>query len=636
MSLLTLENIHKEYRNNKVLNGVSLRVERGERLSLIGPNGAGKTTLIRIALGMEKCDEGNVILTNNIKVGYISQGIMDVSEGIQLEDKKAFYHDKTRCLEIRMRELEKQMALGLDQYSQEEYAKLMKSYSRLVQEYEAMDGYIIEARIKATLLGLGLPEEALDIPLSSLSGGEKMRVSIARLLLEEPDLLILDEPTNHLDIHATEWLEGFLKKFDGGALIISHDRFFLDQVSTRIAELENGVITERSGSYTSFMEQKDLMREFASREQFRLRQEIKSQNLLIQEFKSKGKVKAFKSRTKVKERLQNELEQKVGSFKEEHHLKNRNNLRLSFGAAKHVSAEIAKAEGLQKSFGDKVLFDDMSFLIRGRESVGIIGSNGSGKTTLLNILTGKDVDYQGVAKLGEWVRYAFLGQEISFNSQENTIREEVLSRVEMAEPELLKYLSGYQFYGDDLNKRLEVLSGGERVRLYFACMMLKEQDCFIMDEPTNHLDVDARTSLENALKRFNGTVIAVSHDRYFLTHCVNRILEISGGKIVSYNGNYLAYKQMKMLKAVEKTDNNENSKLKPKGSKKDASDDNIHQPDRIQIENSIFEIEHKMRGLEASFGQSTPHEKYTEYTLLQNEAERLYALWEGLEDEVGK
>ena len=497
MSLLTLENIHKEYRNNKVLNGVSLRVERGERLSLIGPNGTGKTTLIRIALGKEKCDAGNVILTNNIKVGYISQNMTDTLENIHQEDKKAFYHDKTRSLEIRMRELESRMALGQDSYSPEEYERLMKSYSRLVQEYEAMDGYIIEARIKATLLGLGLPEEALDIPVSCLSGGEKMRVAIARLLLEEPDLLILDEPTNHLDIHATEWLEGFLKKFDGGALIISHDRFFLDQVSTRIAELENGLITERSGSYTSFMEQKNIMREFASREQFRLRQEIKSQNLLIQEFKSKGKVKAFKSRTKVKERLQNELEQKVGSFKEEQHLKKRNNLRLSFGAAKHVSAEIAKAEGLRKSFGDKALFDDMSFLIRGRERVGIIGNNGSGKTTLLNILTGKDVDYQGVAKLGEWVRYAFLGQEISFNSQEFTIREEILSRVEMTEPELLKYLSGYQFYGDDLNKKLEVLSGGERVRLYFACMMLKEQDCFIMDEPTNHLDIDARTSLEN-------------------------------------------------------------------------------------------------------------------------------------------
>lgn len=614
-----------------MLKGVSLRVERGERLSLIGPNGSGKTTLVRIALGIEKCDIGKVIIANNIKVGYISQNIMDSAEDINLDEKKAFFHEKTRSLETKIRELEGQLALGLDRYSPEEYDKLMKSYSRHVEEYEALDGYTVESRIKATLLGLGLPEEALDTPLSCLSGGEKMRVAIARLLLEEPDLLILDEPTNHLDINATEWLEGFLKKFDGGALIISHDRFFLDQVSTRIAELENGVIAERSGSYTSFMEQKNIMKEFASREQFRLRQEIKSQNLLIQELKGKGKVKAYKSRTKVKQRLQDELEQKVDSFKLEKHLIKRNTLKLSLGSAKHVSAEIAKAEGLKKSFENKVLFDDMNFLIRGKERVGIVGDNGTGKTTLLNILIGQDEEYEGIAKLGEWVKYAFLGQEISFNSSEPTLREEILSRVEMTETQVLDYLSKYQFYGDDLNKKVAVLSGGERVRLYFACMMLSEQDCFLMDEPTNHLDIDARTSLEKALKHFNGTVIAVSHDRYFLTHCVNRILEITNGKIVSYNGNYLNYKQMKLLNAAEK----ESNKNKPEEKRKyisNAIGNKIQQHNRLQIESSIYDLEHKLRELEAAFGQSTPPERYNEYHQLQNELEEFYAQWESIED----
>lgn len=635
MSLLTLENICKEYRNKAVLQDVSLRVERGERLSLIGPNGSGKTTLVRIALGMEKCDKGNVIIAQNIKVGYISQDMADMSGSMDGVDKKAFFYEKTHGLEVRIKELEGQMALGLERYSPEEYERLMKTYSRLVNEYEALDGYTIEAKIKATLLGLGLPEEALDIPLSCLSGGEKMRVAIARLLLEEPDLLILDEPTNHLDIDATEWLEGFLKKFSGGALIISHDRFFLDQVSTRIAELENGLITERGGSYTAFMEQKNIMREYASREQFRLRQEIKSQNLLIQALKSKGKVKAFKSRIKAKERLEEELESKVGSFKEEKHLKKRNDLKLSLGSAKHISAEIAKADGLKKCFENKILFDGANFLIRGREHVGIVGNNGSGKTTLLNILTGKDTNYEGVAKLGGWVKYAFLGQEISFSSHENTIREEILGRVEMAEPEVLDYLSHYQFYGDDLNKKVEVLSGGEKVRLYFACMMLDAPDCFIMDEPTNHLDIDARNALENALKRFNGTVIAVSHDRYFLTHCVNRILEISRGKIVAYDGNYMTYRQIKMAKELEKTAGRDNAAMNNGRKKTGAkiSENKLKQPDRAQIESTIFEREQKLKEIEASFDKATPPEKYTEYNLLLNEVERLYALWESMDEQ---
>lgn len=632
MSLLVLENIYKEYRNKTVLNDVSLRVERGERLCLTGPNGSGKTTLVRIALDMETADRGNVVIAQNIKVGYIAQDMVDMTGGMGGAESKAFFHEKTRLLEGRIKELERQMALGPERNSREDYERLMKSYSRLVDEYEALDGYTIEARIKATLLGLGLPEEALDIPVNCLSGGERMRVAIARLLLEEPDLLILDEPTNHLDINATECLEEFLKKFAGGTLIISHDRYFLDQVATRIAELENGHVTEMSGSYTSFVEQKSIMKEFAAREQFRLKQEIKSENLLIQELKSHRKIKAFKSRMKMKERLEVELEQKVGSFKDEKHLRKRNELKLSLGAAKHISAEIAKAEGLRKAFDGKMLFDGASFLVRGREHVGIVGKNGCGKTTLLNILTGKDEDFDGVARLGSWVKYAFLGQEINFARPQNTIREELLDRVEMTEPEVLDYLARYQFYGDDLNKNIEVLSGGERIRLYLACILLDRPDCLIMDEPTNHLDIDARNSLENALKRFNGTVIAVSHDRYFLTHCVNRILEISDGKIVSCEGNYLAYRQSKMAKDMGKTAGQYKAAAKADRKKSGPKPaDNAQKPDRTQIESTIFELEKKLKAMEASFDKNTPPEKYTEYNELLLEAERQYGLWESIE-----
>lgn len=644
MSLLTLENIVKEYRNRTVLNGASLRVEKGERLALTGPNGSGKTTLIRIALGLEQCDGGNVIIARGTRTGYLSQELagMDAAAG---ENETAVHYDKIVRLEKKLRELEKQLerASGNAPAADIDCAKLLDEYSRLQERFEAMDGYSIEARIKATLLGLGLKPEALSTPVSSLSGGEKMRVAIARLLLEEPDLLILDEPTNHLDIQATEWLEGFLKKFGGGALFVSHDRYFLDQVATRVAELEDGGIIERSGSYSTFVEQKERMREFALKEQDRLEREIavgekKARTLKGESGHRTRNISAWKSREKMVGRLKERLNENREGTMASRHLHKTKAPRVVFKGVKHVSAEIAKAENLKKTFGTSVLFDNINFLIRGGERVGLIGPNGCGKTTLLNILLGEDRDFEGYARLGQWVRHAYLGQEIYFEDECRSILEELLAVKEMPDRDARNFLAGFQFYGDDLNKKIEVLSGGERVRLYLACIILREPDCLILDEPTNHLDIAARNAVESALAEFRGTMVAVSHDRYFLTRCVNRILEFDGGSIKNYDGNYEFYKKARDSTAPTEHGTASGDGLSRSGKRKyvlqepaEAAD--IQGIDRRKVETDISRLEERLKELEAGFGEGAPVGIYSEYESAAQELQKLYDLWEQAEDE---
>lgn len=640
MSLLTLENILKEYENRTLLDNVSLRVERGERLALTGPNGSGKTTLIRIAMGLEKFDGGKVVIAKGTKTGYLTQGLLEFCNAVTEAGETAVHYEKISRMERKLRGLEKQMESISGEMQPEAYKRLLEEYSKLLNRYEGMNGYTIELKIKTILLGLGLKEEALSVSVSKLSGGEKMRVAMARLLIEEPDLLILDEPTNHLDIQATEWLEGFLRKFAGGVLFVSHDRYFLDQVATRVAELDNGGITERSGSYSVFIEQKNRMREFAVKEQKRLEMQIrvaeeKALSLKGQSNHRTRNISAWKSRMKMVERLKEDLNKNTEDFKRREHLNKTFAPRIVFKNVKHVSSEIAKAEGLKKSFGDLVLFSGVDFLIRGGERVGIIGSNGCGKTTLLNILLGSDKDFEGYARLGHWVRYAYLGQDIDFIDENRTILEETISWREMPEPQARDYLSGFQFYGGDVYKCIDILSGGERVRLYLACIMLMEPDCLIMDEPTNHLDVVARDAVEKALTGFKGTVIAVSHDRYFLTKCINRIMEINEGKMYIYQGNYEFYRQVKTgnvpyinadgKSSIDKSRIGAVSKSLP-GSVTGAK--TPEKPDRENIEIDIIRLEDKLKELENSFGKETPADVYREYESIANELKGLYAMWE--------
>lgn len=640
MSLLVFENIVKEYNKRVLLDKVNLRVERGERLALVGPNGAGKTTLLKIAMGLEECDLGKVIVARGAKVGYLSQDVKYVKGGDESSCETALFFEEVSRLEQKIREIEKQLEEKREESSSGDYQKLIDNYTKLLNRYEAMDGYTIETKIKKIMLGLGLRTEALTIPIDRLSGGEKMRVAMARILLEEPDLLILDEPTNHLDIQAAEWLEDFLKRFEGGVLVVSHDRYFLDQVATRVAELEEGSITERSGNYTTFFEQKHKMREYVIKEQKKLRWKLREANELIQELKSKGKAKTYKSREIASNKLKSEVNEKLGSLRKSEHLHRQEAPKVAFKKIKHVSKDIVRVEKLKKCFGSVVLFDSASFHIRGGGNVGIIGPNGCGKTTLISILTGVDTEYEGTARLGEWVKYSYLGQEITFEDETRTVMGEIITKKEMTEAEGRHLLGRFQFYGDDVYKSISVLSGGEKVRLYLACIMLEDADCLIMDEPTNHLDVPARDALETAIRDFKGTVIAISHDRYFLTHCVNKILALEEGKVKVYEGNYEVYKQQKGLETEEKKASEElkayksknctNSSMNNKGEVLKNSTDSKKKKvlSGKRLEEDIMELEQKAKELEESFNAETTAEIYREYDTYLSKINELYNLWE--------
>lgn len=632
--LLSLENIVKEYGNRIVLDNVNLRVHKGERLALVGSNGSGKTTIMKIVMGLESADSGKVIIAKRTKMGYLSQDLRELECGDTF-GKTAMDYEKVAKIELQLRELEKEMADPALQADPGAAEQVMNKYSRLVQRYEGLDGYSIEAKIKAILLGLGLRKEALTLPLTQLSGGEKMRVALARILLEEPDLLMLDEPTNHLDIQATEWLEGFLQRFGGGVLLVSHDRYFLDQITTRVAEIENGTIAIKSGNYSMYMEQKALQVDFINKERKRLKREISEATQLTQQLKSMRRISAAKSRAKTVERLRSELTERVGKVALKEHLHQVSGPKIAFTQAKHVSAEVARADRLSKRYGEVVLFSGASFLIRGGERIGIIGPNGCGKTTLLNILLGKDDEYEGFAQLGPWVKYGFVGQRIVFDDQNRTIKQELLCKKEMKDSEARDYLSRFQFYGDEVDKRIEVLSGGEKVRLLLACIMLDKPDCLIMDEPTNHLDMPARDALESALLEFHGTVIAVSHDRYFLNRCVERILEIADGKTNSYLGNYDAYKCEKLAKQTQEavTDQPAHSRSRVKEQQERKAPCDTERKDAIMaIEAKIMCLEEELENLKTSISadQGVDYEVYEEYGKLAAEIERLYKAWESL------
>jgi ATP-binding cassette subfamily F protein 3 len=637
MSLLILENIVKEYGNQLVLDGVSLRVERGERLALVGPNGAGKTTLLKIAMGLEDCDRGKVIIARNIKIGHISQDLQEVKSP-EAGEHTALHYEKVYKMERQLRVLEEEISRGAGKLAPEAQKRLMDQYARLLVKFEAMDGYTVETKIKKILLGLGLRQESLDTPVSKLSGGEKMRVSVARVLLEEPDLLILDEPTNHLDIYATEWFERFLKKFKGGILFVSHDRYFLDRVATRVAELEQGSIYVKSGNYSRFVAHKQQMREYVLSEEKRLRWSIRNASEVVQGLKSRRNKKAADSRQKQVDKLNEELKGTLSEIKKYQHLYRDTGPRIKFKKEGHISRNIAWAENLRKSFGDLILFEGAAFQIYGGERVGIIGPNGCGKTTLINMLLGHDQDFTGELKLGSWVNYSYMGQEVLFENDSLTVLQLIMSKKQMQEGEAREYLARFEFYGDEINKTIQVLSGGERVRLYLACVMLEDADCLILDEPTNHLDMAARDAFEKALQEFRGTIIAVTHDRYFLSSCVNKILEIENRQINTYTGNYDLYRDFKFGKEEEgeeeapqsKKADYEAEKARRNEEAKARAREQQLEKERKEIEARIMSLEAKVKEMEESFGEDTPREAYAEYGNLLAEIEDLYSRWDEL------
>ncbi len=627
MGLINFQGITKTYAQRLLLDGISFSVERGERLALIGPNGAGKTTLVRIAMGQETADAGQAFLARGTQAGFLMQDLSTLGD-----DENALHWGEIVQLEDKLRAMEARMAAA----SAEEMDALLKDYARLTARYEAMDGYTVESRLKATLLGLGLRKEALGTPLMMLSSGERMRVALARILLKSPDLLVLDEPTNHLDIAATMWLEEYLSAFPGGVLIISHDRYFLDRVATRVIELKNATTIEHHGNYSSFLQQQQIRTEFLHDEKERLDREIRLASDLARRLRATAHITQAQSREKGIERMKAER-QRVLTAQREGHLGRVNATQLNLQRTAHVSAEIAAAEHATKRYGERVLFRDANFLIRGGEHVAIVGENGCGKTTLLRILLGQDPQVEGVCRIGPWVKVGLLDQNAEFDDAGRTMLEEVIFQKEQApgiageitpqqERPARDLLGKVGFYGDEIHKAIAKLSGGERVRLKLALLLQQEPQCLVLDEPTNHLDLPAREAVENAVATFRGTVIAVSHDRYFLNRCATRILAFEGEKIVAYDGNWDDYRAAIALQKEREAQARiaVQEKRRTQGSPAEKADNGAA---RAALEAEIERLEAHKQALEALMGPDADAQVYMDYQQAERALEELYAQW---------
>jgi len=618
MGLINFIDIKKAFNNQEVLKGVSFTIEKGERVALVGPNGAGKTTLLRIAQGLETADSGMATFARGVIPGVLTQDLSQLTgESTALEWREIVE------IERKLRMLEAQISTA----SPDRVNVLMKEYDGLTARYEAIDGYTVEVRLKNMLLGLGLKEETLLTPLNLLSSGEKMRAALARVLLKQPDLLLLDEPTNHLDINALEWLEDFLMRFEGGILFISHDRYFLNRVSTRVVELSGGTVLEHKGSYTNFMAQKEIRRQHALDETARLRYEIKNKKKHITMAYNFRRHTALHMYEKQLGRLEKD-KQAIADEKTSGHLDYGRSASLNLDYDIKKSKRIAEAIGAAKEFEGRVLFENIDFLVSGGDRVGIIGANGCGKTTLLRMLLGLERDFTGQCSIGRWVKYVFIDQNASFEDENRTPLQEIHARHQLNERAARDALAAVGLYEDEYRKPISVLSGGERVRLKLGLAMLDKPQCLILDEPTNHLDLPAREAVEAALVQFPGSVIAVSHDRSFLNTCVNKLFIMESKGLTVFLGNWDDYQKLKNV-AVKPT--------REKVQKKPAKPQNHNPEDNTKLlealEKEILALEDLKAELEKRFepGENQPEQSdYEEYAIVDGKLLELYGEWEVL------
>ncbi len=537
--LLSMTSVNKFYNGNQILKNVNLTVNEGDRIGLIGINGCGKTTLLRLITGKEEPDrfteeDGIISIASKTSIGYLEQmGALD-NENTVIEEMKSVFSELISISE-RMKELEKLMAESSDNYE-----AFSEEYSRISAYYESNDGYIIKVKIKTILNGMGFSEDMFDRVISSFSGGEKTRLAIAKLLLENPNILILDEPTNHLDFRTVMWLEDYLKDYRGALLIVSHDRYFLDKTVTSICEIENTVLTRYKGNYTAFTRLKE---EAVTRQQkeYDLQQKeiAKMEDYVARNLVRASTSKSAKSRIKALDKM--ERIEKPNTYHKA--------AKLEFTFAQDPPQEVLKVKDIDVSvgFGDdrRTLVDSLSFEVRRGEKLAVIGDNGIGKSTLLKVIQEK-LPHKGKVIWAANVRISYFDQEAANINRSNTVFEEIHSRYPLlSDLEVRNLLGKVRLVGENVFKQAGVVSGGERCKLCFAIMMMEHGNVLILDEPTNHLDLQTKEVLEDALERFEGTIIYVSHDRYLLNRISTRILEITAEGTESFNGGFDDYMKIK-------------------------------------------------------------------------------------------
>lgn len=535
MIILSAQHIAKSFGVNAVLRDVSLTVQQGDRIGLVGVNGCGKSTLMRILAGLDAQDGGEISLVRGLRVGYLAQQNM-VTSGETVWNELQKVYEQVFAMEKKLRELEDEMAHA--HTDAQRFAQLSADYDRLTQRFEEADGYSWKSMVSGVLNGLGFKPAQYDQCVDSLSGGEQTRLCLARLLLQKPDLLLLDEPTNHLDMETLQWLENYLAAYKGSVLVISHDRYFLDHVCTGIVEILMGASEQYNGNYTRYIAQRQERFESRMRAYEIQQKEIERQQAIIARyrmFNREKSIRAAESREKALDRME-KLEKPADERA----------IRFSFEARRRTGEDVLQLTEISKSFGEKHLFHDLTLRVRAGDRVALIGPNGVGKSTLIKIIVGEEQPDTGFIRYGSNVDIGYYDQHQSTLHADKTVLDEIWDRFpQMEQSNVRGALGMFLFTGDDVFKPIHTLSGGEKGRVALTALMLRKDNLLLLDEPTNHLDMDSREVLEDALTDFGGTIITVSHDRYFINRIANRIIEMQPDGVTEYIGNYDDYIERK-------------------------------------------------------------------------------------------
>ncbi len=632
MTLISLSDVKMEFDAIKIFDKVSFALSNGDKLALIGRNGCGKSTLLKIISGELEPSFGNVHKPKNINIAYLEQiSINDKSTTIL--DFALLSFQELIAQENKLRSMEQKMET-IDHQSAE-FKKLLNDYQSLSEDFEEKGGHMYMSKTIGILNGLGFSENDRQRTAESLSGGEMVRLKLAKLLIDEPDLLLLDEPTNHLDINTTQWLENFLIQYKKSVIIVSHDRYFLDKVSTKTLELTKSRSYLFDGSYTDFKAKKESLINAEIVAYQKNQAERKRQEEIIRRFKSHGTellAKRAKSREKMLEKME-DLEMPDIS---------QSTMKLNLTANRQSAREVLKASNISKKFGDKQILSGLKLEVYRGEKVGIIGKNGCGKSTLLKILINQISDFEGQLNWGQFIDMVYYDQKLQGLNEKNTIIEEIRDfRPKMNDTEIRTLLGGFLFTNDETFKPITALSGGERARVVLCKLFLENANLLILDEATNHLDLYAKESLETALKDYNGTIIMVSHDRYFLENVATRIVEIEDGKAVSYNGSYSYYLEKKSELAnnnvTSEKDKSKESKINDYKAKKEEEREKRKRENKIKkLEQTLEELETELEKIETELYDPavySDHEKFSEKNNIKKELEDKYAeVFETLEN----
>lgn len=633
--ILACQNIEKSFGGMNLIHDASFHIEEREKAALVGINGAGKSTLLRIIMQEIPADSGEVILSRGRTIGYLAQH-QELDSALTIYDSLLQVKQHILDMELHMRETEKQMKHA----SGKELEHLMETYSRLTHEFEMENGYAYKSELVGVLKGLGFPESDFEKEISTLSGGQKTRVALGRLLLSKPDIILLDEPTNHLDMDSISWLETYLLNYPGAVLIVSHDRYFLDRIVTKVIDIDNGKVSSFTGNYSAYSEKKAQLRRDAYQAYLNQQQEIKHQEEVIAKLKQFNREKSIK-RAESREKLLDKIEviEKPTEVNA--------SMRIYLKPRMESGTDVLTVEHLTKSFPSLPLFSDLNFSVKRGERVAIIGNNGTGKTTILKILNELVPADAGVFHLGSKVHIGYYDQEHHVLHMEKTIFEEISDDFpKLTNTEIRNLLAAFLFTGDDVFKKISSLSGGERGRVSLAKLMLSEANFLILDEPTNHLDIMSKEILEDALCNYTGTVLYVSHDRYFINRTATRILELTNKSMVNYIGNYDYYMEKREeltriyapgQEEEETAESVSATKLDWKQQKEEQARQRKRENDLKKTEAEIERLEARDKEIDAEMEKPDVAVNVAECVKLANEKaeiaqklEELYEKWEEL------